>query len=1016
MKKLILLVLAACYSTIMLAQSVVTGTVTSSDDGLPLPFATIQVKGTTTGEYTNDSGKYSIKVPANGVLIFSTIGFITQEIPVAGKSVIDVQLKPDAIALEETIVVAYGTAKKGSFTGSASTVRAAAINDIPAASFENALVGTVAGLQMTPGSGQVGSAVNIRVRGTGSMNASSEPLYVIDGVPTISGEVSNLNYSSNNVMNSINPNDIASITVLKDAAASSLYGSRAANGVVLITTKSGKTGKMSVNFKATYGFTPSFAVKGLEKASPEDQVAYSKDLYYAWAVNNKEPNPTEKAEKDYKNYIGDDPRGYFDWEDALFRTAGYQSYDISINGGSEKTQYFASAGYTKETGRSTQNDLSRWNGRLNINQQIIKGVELSSNISYSSVEKSGFNDTYNNGANYFLMARNLLFGNWWPYKENGEPVTTPWRTYAQNVLYYDQFRENVSNINKLSVNEALSIRFTKDLTFKTVFSYDETRVDDYSWRAATHYEGVSTKGNVTNNNTKIVTMVTSNTLNYNKTFKEKHNLNALLGYEAEKNKTDYLHAEGTNLPTLGAKTIATAGKSISNGYYYGNNMMSVFARVEYNYDNKYYVSGSIREDGSSKLSREARWGNFWSVSGSWRINSENFLKDVNWLSNLRLKASYGVNGTLPTDSYGHLALYSFGYNYNTNPGGKIATVADMNLSWETSYTYNIGLEAGFLDSRLTLGAEYYNRESKNLLQDVPISKITGFSTILTNFGAMNNSGIEIELGGEIIRGKNWNWKVSVNASTLRSRVTKLYEGSDIIWNDPTGGDAQARFIYREGCSPKSFYLREWAGVDPENGEPMWFTNNDKTKPYKTIDGRPVTNKWAGASDVIAGCADPKLFGGISTNLSWKGISLDLNFTYSLGGDAFNTWERYVNDDGYFTSRTRSKKAMDYWKKPGDVTQAPKLGIGSGEQFNKNNTRYLYKNNYLRLKTINLSYNFPKELISKIKLNNLRVYFTGLNLLTFASQKDFDPEVSVYGVSSWHMPIGKTFTFGIDIGI
>ncbi|MDR0419964.1 MAG: TonB-dependent receptor, partial [Prevotellaceae bacterium] len=956
----------------------------------------------------------------------SSIGYKTQEIVTGSRSVIDVALEPDVAQIEESFVVAYGTARKSTYTGSAAVVKAEAIKDMPKASFETALVGTVSGLQMTPGSGQAGSSVNIRIRGTGSMNASNEPLYVIDGVPMNSGDLSKLNYSSNNAMNSINPADIESITVLKDAAASSLYGSRAANGIIMITTKSGKKGKMNLSFKANVGFTPSFAYNNWEKASPQDQIDYSLELWTAWNMRDEPTTyPTyelarAQAEQDYKNLIGDDPRGFFDWEDALLRTATFQNYDLSASGGTENNTYYFSLGYTKENGRVYVNDLSRYSGRLNVTQKITNFLDMTSNVSFSSVEKNGFNDGYNNGANYFLMIRNLLFDNWWPKNEDGTWHTDPWRTYAQNVLYYDNYRENVSKINRFSINESLKANITPDLSVKTIFSYDETRLDDYVWRAANHYDlsARSVNGVVRNIHNKWLKMVSTSTINYDYTFKDVHNIALLAGFEVEDNQFNLVRAEGTNLPSLTSKTVATAGTKTSNAYYSGNSMMSFLSRLEYNYDNKYYFSASFRRDGSSKLSPSVRWGNFWSVSGAWKINSEKFMQSVEWLSNLRIKTSYGINGTMPEPNYGHIALFSYSnYTYGNNPGGRITTTAAETLKWETNYTLNLGVEAGFFNNRLNINLEYYDRVSKNLLQDAPISRITGFNSILQNIGAMDNSGFEIEIGGDIIKRNDFRWNMSINGATLRSRVTKLYEGADIIWYDPTGDDNQARFIYREGKSPKSFYGREWAGVDPDNGEPMWYTNNTTTTPYKTVNGRPVTNLYDQASDIITGCADPKLFGGINSDISWKGFSVYLNFSYSLGGDVYNAFERYVNDDGYFTTRTRTEKAMDYWKKPGDITQAPRLGLDENTKaFKSHQSRWLYKNNYIRLKNITISYNLPKNIVEKVKLTNCRVYFSGMNLLTFASQNYFDPEVSVYGVKSWEMPIGKTFTFGIELNL
>lgn len=1017
------------------AQQKVTGTITGADDGNPIPFATVSVKGFSQAvASSSDKGTYTINVPKGGTtLIFNFFGMKTKEVEIGNQSTIDVALENEVQALEETIVVAYGTVKKSTFTGSASTVRASLINDIPQTSFENAMAGTVAGLQLSPTSGQVGSSVSIRIRGTGSLNASNDPLYVIDGVPVISGDVSTLDYSSNNVMNTINPNDIASITVLKDAAASSLYGSRAANGIVVITTKSGRKEKMSVNFKANYGFTPTFAYNNMEKASSEDQVAYTKDLYRVWASQAKNADgslryPTDadqraKAEADFNANIGNDPRGFFDWYDALFKTAVLQNYDLSASGGSDKTTYFASFGYTKEEGRVRPNNLSRWNGRLNVSQKLFNFSELTSNILFSSVDKKGFNDTYNNGANYFLMERNLLFNNWWPTNVDGSWHTGAWRTYAQNVIYYDNFRESVSGINRLSANNSLRINFTDELIFKTIFSYDETRVNDFTWRAPIHYEALATNGRVSNTNYKILRLVNSNTLNWNHTFAEKHVVGLLVGLETEKHTTNYLQGIGTNLPTLDAKVISVAGKTEAWGSTYGNSMISMLSRLDYNYQGKYYLSGSFRSDGSSKFRPVTRWGNFWSASGAWRIKEEPFLKQVDWLSNLFFKVSYGTNGTLPSENYAAHSLFTYGYpySYNANVGGAITSFADDNLTWETNYNTNIGINSAFFNNRLTFNIEFYNRDSRNLLQDVPNSTITGIGTILRNVGEMNNRGVEIEVGGDIIRSKELTWSLSINGATLRSRVTKLYRSNanipeDIIKYDPTGGDSRARFILREGYSPKSFYGKEWAGVDPSNGEPMWYINNPNYTGtvYKDLNGRPVTNKWASASDAITGSADPKIFGGINTNVRWKGFLLDLNFVYSLGGDAFSASERYMNDDGYFTSRTRTVKAMDYWKKEGDITQGPRLGLAESEIFNTHQSRWLYRNNFIRLKIVTLSYNLPKSIVEKIKMSNCRVYFNGTNLLTFASQNEFDPEVNVWGTRGWEMPLGKTYTFGLEL--
>lgn len=1046
MKKIILLVLAACYSTIMLAQSTVTGTVVSSDDGQPLPFATIQVKGTTTGEYTDDNGKYSIKVPANGVLIFSTIGFVTQEIPVAGKSVINVTLKPDAIALDETIVVAYGTAKKGTFTGAASVVKNDAIKDVPSVSFEQALTGKVAGMQITTNSGQAGSTSSIRIRGIGSMNASNEPLYVIDGVPVVSGDASQLGgyiYTSNNVMSSLNPSDIESITVLKDAAASSLYGSRAANGVIMITTKKGKVGKPTVSFKASVGITPSWATKNFETAGPEQQVEMYYEMFRNSGINagKTEAVSSANALKQLNNrfkkhgymFTADDNTvnslkilgmtdgvvnregQYFNWDDVLFRTGIYQTYDLSVSGGTETTNYYSSFSYTNDQGRSVVNDFNRISGRINLTQKVGKHVEFTTNVNIARSKKEGFNDTRSTGSNYFMQSRNLLWPLYWPtdYK-TGEPWTARYGSYAYNPEYYDNEWENSSKTLKISASENLAIKILPELVLRSIFSYDNTQTMDHIYYSANHFNGSNDNGSVTEMSTNVNKIVSSTTLNYNKTFAEKHNVAVLLGFEAEKNVTDFQRSSGTNLPTSALHTVSTAGKLDASGYNWGNSMVSILSRVEYNYDARYYLSASYRRDGSSKLGKDSRWGNFWSVAGSWKINNEKFMQGIDWISNLRLRASYGVNGTLPSSNYGWRSLTSYGNKYQTNPGGGISTIADPNLSWETSYTANAALEFGFWDQRLYGTVEYFNRRSKDLLQDVPISLVTGFGSTLKNVGEISNSGVEIELGGDIIRTKDVTWSLGLTASFLTSKVNKLYGGQDIIWSDPTGGDARARFIYREGESTLALFGLEWAGVEQETGKNLWYLNDEKAKADLMVNGRPATYDYTNAQEVILGNIHPKVYGGINTDVTWKGITLGLNFIYRIGGYTYNSVDKDVNDGGYYWERIMSQDAYDNrWTPSHKDSKYPMRIADDLEDVNQKSSLHMHQADFLRLKTISLSYSLPKNWISKVGLANARVYFNGNNLLTWSAYNVYDPEVNEYGSRGWETPLGKTYTFGLE---
>src|SRR3989339_157216 len=1045
MKKSILIVLALLLVNMAMAQMKVTGTITSSEDGSPIPYATILVKGVRgAGAVTDLDGKYSIdNVQADAILQFSYIGFTTQEIPVNGRAVINVVMAPDATSLDEVMVVAYGTATKGTFTGAASVVKNDAIKDVPNLSFESALSGKVAGMQITTLSGQAGSTSSIRIRGIGSMNASNEPLYVVDGVPVVSGSAGQMSgqiYSTSNVMSTINPADIESITVLKDAAASSLYGSRAANGVVMITTKRGKKGKPVINFKASLGITPDWATENYDAATTEQQI----EMYYEnfWNAGVYYQNKTVAAASteairqlnnrfNKHGYIfsapdntvnsltvtGDRAGQYYDWESQLFRTAVYQTYDLSVSGATDVSNYYTSLSYSKEQGRITLNDFDRVTGRINMTQKVGKFVEFTTNVNVAKSSKKGYNDTRALGNNYFLQSRNLMWGMYWPTNyQTGEPWTIRYGSYAYNPLYYDNEWDNNSTTLRISANEAITLKLLPELTVKSIISFDNAQTLDHLYYSPIHFSGSSAKGIVREMSTNVNKLVSSSTINYNKTFAQKHTLGLLAGWEAEKNNTDYQRAEGSDLPTGALQTVATAGVLTASAYNWGNTMMSLLSRVEYNYDNKYYVSGSFRRDGSSRLGPAVRWGNFWSLAGSWRIDREEFMKNIDFISSLRLRGSYGVNGTLPSSNFGWRSLATYGNKYMEQPGGGVSTIADANLSWETSYTSNLALEFGILDQRITGTVEVFNRDSKDLLQDVPISRVTGFSSTLKNIGEINNKGIEIELSGEIIKGKEVSWNAGITASHITSKVTKLYGGQNIIWFEPTGGDSRIKFMYQEGQSTLAVYGREWAGVDRETGKNVWYMNNENTTSQPTtVNGRPATFRYPDASEKILGDIHPKLFGGFNTDVNWKGFTLALNFTYKLGGYTYDAAGRDVIDDGYYWERIMSKYQYENrWTPENKDAKLPQRVAVDFEDVNQKSSRHMYKADYLRLKTVTLGYNIPKNIVNKINVSSARVFFNGMNLWTLAAHKVYDPEVNEYGSRGWETPIGKTYTFGVEL--
>src|SRR5690606_25152348 len=859
--------------------------------------------------------------------------------------------------------------------------------------------------------------------------------------------------ATNNVMNSINPSDIESITILKDAAASSLYGSRAANGVVLVTTKKGKLGKPKFTLRSSVGYTPSWATDNYEAASTQDNVNMLYRVFHDYntgrGIAEAEANSDALRRVDGKfnkhgYYFETNGTGltenvnirgmtdgvvnregeYFDWEDALFRTGVYQTNDISVSGGDGNTRYYSSLSYTKDLNRIKINGYDRITGRVNLSQKIGRLIDFSSNINISSSDLTGFNDTRNLSSNYYLQTRNLLWGLYWPtdYK-TGEPWTARYGSYGQNNIYYDNEWENSGKTLRLSANEALQVNILPGLHARTVFSYDITRTKDHIYYSANHFNGSNSNGTVSEMTTTYSKLVSSTTLNYDQVFGA-HRLGLLAGFEAEKNETDFQRSTGNDLPSSALHTVATAGELDANAYFWGNSIMSYLSRAEYSFDDRYYLSASFRRDGASKLGRDTRWGNFYSSSGAWRLDKESFLAQVNALSNLRLRASYGVNGTLPSPDFGWRSLTAYGISYMEQAGGGISTIADANLTWETNYTTNIGLDFGFFEERLSGSIEYFTRDSRDLLQSVPISRVTGFSSTLKNVGEINNRGLELSLGGDLIRTNLIRWGVQVNASFIRSEVTRLYraegeeEGADIIWYDPTGSDARAQYIFREGESTLAFYGYEWAGVDPENGNNRWFVNdpNDPTVGEFLIDGRGASYAWQDANYILIGDGIPKVYGGFGTDLEFKGITLGANFIYKIGGDLYDGASKDVVDDGYYWERIRAQYQYDnMWTAENPTRSLPRIEGFDPTDAIQFSSRNLYDASFLRLKNITLAYNLPLSLINRLGIDNTRIYFNGTNMLTFSKYKLADPEVNQYSTRGWETPYGKTFTFGIEIG-
>jgi len=996
--------LILCVQFSFAQELTVKGVVTSAKDGLAIPGVNVAVKGSTQGTITDLEGAFSINVPSNAekILIFSFIGMKTQEVAVAEKTVINVSLEEDNIGLDEVVVVAYGTTSKRTFTGSASVVDTKNIERVPVSSFEKVLAGGVAGVQVSNNSGQPGSGTEIRIRGIGSFSASKSPLYVIDGIPVASGSIhsSNSSYGPNpgNVMSSIPSGDIESITVLKDAAAASLYGSRAANGVILITTKSGKKGVTKYNLKASYGLSD-FAVDNMKTVNGEDFLMLHRESMENYLASGNAP-PGFDVDETMESHDWVKPEeGFTDWYEHLFRQGVTQSIDLSATGGTEKTTFYVSGNIFDQEGIAYKSDLTRYSGRVNLTHKMGSMFLFGINSLFSQTEQN----IVDGGTNYFNpmynVSRNTIPTEG-PYLPDGS-----YRPELQNG-YYNIVRERDLNERSAKIFRSMNNVFLEFkpfdfLKFRSTNGLDWINNDETRYASPLSRSGEAENGFITLKNRKRITKTTSNLLTYSESFSDVHNLNVIAAFEAEEQRISKYTAGGENLPNETLRSIGVTSIPVeADGYDDGWSMMSILSRVNYDFNSKYYVSGSFRRDGSSKLGINERWANFWSVSGAWRIASEGFMDGLSLVDDLKLRASYGTNGTLPPGLYEHLALYSYSGTYNTEVAAVESQVSNENLTWEKNANFNIGLDFA-LFKKVSGSVEYFQRHTNDLLMSLPISMVTGFDQTWTNIGEMENTGWEFALKTDNIRNQNFAWSSTVSITTVENKIVKLNNQEDIV---------SGRYIRREGEAYYTFYLPLWAGVNPANGAPQWYiVDEDGNKTGE------ITGDISNADKAIAGKADPDFFGSLGNNLSYKGFDLSFLFIFSVGGQLYYDSGYKSWNDGNKTKYAIQESQLDRWQKPGDNAMHPQRIWEGNNGSDARSSRFLLDNNYLRLKDITLSYTLPKSVLQKMKMSRLTLYVQATNYLTWAQQDVVDPEQSYSGYTSFEMPNVKTIMFGLELG-
>ncbi|OBX25255.1 TonB-linked SusC/RagA family outer membrane protein [Gelidibacter algens] len=988
----------------------ISGTVTDPS-GLPLIGVNVLVKGTFNGTQTDFDGKYSIEARTSDVLVFSFIGQKTVERNVENNTTINVQMEEDAAQLEEIVVIGYGSQKKSDLTGSVASVNGEDIARLPVSSLDKALQGRAAGAYISSPSGTPGAGMSIQIRGSTSLSASSEPLYVIDGVPMISEDLSGL-FSGGQKTNSIadiNPNDIKAIEILKDASATAIYGSRGANGVIIITTKRGQTGAPKINFNSYYGFQT--ITNQIDMLSSKEQLELMDE---AARQDNRDlgTNYPDNYVSDLWGYDPNDPDlQNTDWYDAIFRTAAIQNQDFSISGGTDKIKYYTSLAYFEQEGTQLGTGFERLSARANLDSEINTWLKIGTTI---SVSRTNQQRTINDNSLYGVVINTLAGDPLMPVREEDGSYADPfnyfgWWMLDNPVLVAEEYKRTTKTVRGLGTIFA-EISLTDALSFRHSTSIDYTSLVDESYTPIISRESVNSGANGlgTYGSTEDFTWITENYFSYNKNFGDKHNLDAIVGISYQASNRNFASISAQQFPSDQFVKLATAAEitaASTAGTEWG--LASYYFRANYGYDNKYLLTFSGRADGSSRFGQNNRFGIFPSGSVAWRISQEDFLKESETISDLKLRVSYGVTGN--QDGIGNFAsrgLYGIG-NYRSGATLVPSQLSNRNLSWERTTQYNFGMDLGLFNNRLTLTTDYFIKDTDDLLSSRLIPGISGFPSVLDNIGAVTNKGFELSISGDVLRG-DFNWNSSFNISFIRNEVKNLVVDDQIISDS---------HILKEGYPIGTFFLIDQKGVDPQTGNIIWDDFN----------GDGIIN----ADDrQIVGSVQPDFFGGFNNAFSYKGLDLSFLFQFSVGNEIFNHSRAIYEGLGWSRIGTgfplpdgnNHVLARDRWQEPGDITDIPRASLEDGN-WKEYSSRWLEDGSFVRLKTVNLGYNFPDQILSKLNLSNLRVYVQGQNLLTFTKYTGFDPEVSqnardprIAGSDFGTLPQSKSYTLGINIGL
>ena len=1020
MKRKMMLLMTCLFIGIGLVNaqiSKVTGTVISEEDGLPVVGAAIVVKGTQLGTVTDLDGKFVLEnLPSSAkTLMISFIGMKTVEVAVAPS--LSIYLKTDAEVLDEVMVVAFGTAKKSQFTGSAATIGGEKLAKRQVSNVSNALSGAVAGVQTTSSNGQPGTGSTVRIRGIGSMAASNSPLYVVDGVP-FDGDIA-----------TINPQDIASMTVLKDAASNSLYGARGANGVILITTRRGEIGKAVVSVDAKWGTNrraiPNYDVisdpgqymeigyASLKNAYPnKSNATLNADLINYMAYNpfnipngelligeNGRINPNATVGRIYENDYWLQPD---DWYDELFDNGNMrQEYNVNISGASDKMNYYFSAGYLDDSGIIAGSGFSRVSTRLKADYQVTKFFKVGANLAYSNTVSNYPGDQAGSSSANIFYVSNMIAPIYPLYVRNADKTI---KKDERGFTVYDygdgQYpglgRPFMGNSSPASQLELDSRDYTADVISAKGFAefrildglkatgnwgvdVDNTRSRELVNAFYGQYSAVGGIASVSNSRQFSINQ--QYLLTYIKQFGA-HNIDLLAGFERYDYTYQYLSGSKQNLynPLIPEINNAINKPSVSS-YTNKYSTQGWLARAQYNYDEKYFASLSFRRDASSRFHPDNRWGNFWSAGASWLINKESFMEDVEWVDMLKFKTSYGIQGN---DNLGNYYPYQDQFsvsNSNNDFAVSLSYKGNKDITWETSHSFNTGIEFELFGNRLSGGVEYFSRKTTDMLYNRPVPNSLGYSSYPMNVGSMVNKGFEIELQGVLVNTKNIDWRINFNLTHFKNEIVELHP-------DLKGEWISGSYIYREGESSYQFYMREWAGVDKETGEAMWY--KDVKDENGKVTGRETTKTYADATRYATGDILPKVYGGFGTSLTAYGFDLSLSFAYQLGGKIYdNTYAALMHTDGGDFGTNWHKDILNAWSETNKNSDIPRNSYNDIYS-NSMSTRFITDSDYLSLQNVSFGYTLPKELTRKMNINNLRLYVTADNIALWSARKGLDP--------------------------